>query len=379
MKIGIIVLSVGSFGTKGFYNLQEVGLAKALDAYGNKVQVYKPVPKSEKETTERIDGTKNGLISYLPSKQIGSNGVPDLAKLDTRLDALICFSDTQIMLPNVFRWAQKYKIPFFPYIGVVESHSNHWVKKTLIDFLFRRNVAVYKKCHCLAKTVSVRDYLKTRNVSHTTVVPVGLDTDLLHDQNEAVCAADLKRKHGYQEADKIILFIGRLIDEKQPVRMIELFSEIVKKDASYRLLMVGKGELKEAVEERIAKYKLQDRVKTMASIPNSEIWELYQLADAFVNLNQQEIFGMAILEAMYYGCKVVAWRAPGPDMIIENGRSGWLAESEEEIIQKVLENKPLGTEAHQRVVHAFTWEGSAKKILSVIGESHENFNSIYLP
>lgn len=26
------------------------------------------------------------------------------------------------------------------------------------------------------------------------------------------------------------------------------------------------------------------------------------MADSFVNLNQQEIFGMAILEAMYYGC-----------------------------------------------------------------------------
>lgn len=33
---------------------------------------------------------------------------------------------------------------------------------------------------------------------------------------------------------------------------------------------------------------------------------------------------MAILEAMYYGCKVVAWDAPGPNLIIENGKSGWL-------------------------------------------------------
>ena len=142
--------------------------------------------------------------------------------------------------------------------------------------------------------------------------------------------------------------------------------KIRKKSQDYKLLMVGTGELKTAVEERIKELDLSDCVQMIERIPNSDIWELYRFAVAFVNLNQQEIFGMAILEAMYYGCKVVAWKAPGPNLIIENGKSGWLAGSDSGVIEKIMDTAEVGTEAHRRVLAEFTWESSAKKMRSVI-------------
>lgn len=90
------------------------------------------------------------------------------------------------------------------------------------------------------------------------------------------------------------------------------------------------------------------------------------MADSFVNLNRQEIFGMAILEAMYYGCKVVAWDAPGPNLIIENGKSGWLVRDDEEVIEKIMDNADISKEAHMRVIDEFTWESSAKNILEAV-------------
>ena len=90
------------------------------------------------------------------------------------------------------------------------------------------------------------------------------------------------------------------------------------------------------------------------------------MADSFVNLNRPEIFGMAILEAMYYSCKVVALKAPGPDLIIENGKSGWLVRYDEEVIEKIMDNSDISKEAHMRVIDEFTWESSAKKILKAV-------------
>lgn len=90
--------------------------------------------------------------------------------------------------------------------------------------------------------------------------------------------------------------------------------------------------------------------------------------DNKINLNQQEIFGMAILEAMYYGCKVVAWNAPGPNLIIENRKSGWLTESNDEVIERILDATDVGKEAHRRILREFTWESSAKKISTIIGD-----------
>lgn len=368
MKVGIMVLSVGSFGKKGFYNLQEIGLAKAIDVLCDETKIYKLVPMSEEGKEEHIEGTRHASLHCLPSKCVGTNGIPDMQLLDRDLDALICFSDTQLMLPKVFRWAKKYRIPLFPYVGVVESHSTNSLKKAVIDILFRRNLAVYRKCHCIVKTPLVREKLTRAGVQMVTVVPVGLDLDLLHANYEYASVSELKKKYGYQETDRVLLFIGRLIDEKQPVRMIDILAEIRQKNASYKLLMVGTGELKDVVETRIRKLGVQDAVQLVERIPNSDIWELYRLADSFVNLNQQEIFGMAILEAMYYGCKVVAWNAPGPNLIIENRKSGWLTESNDEVIERILDATDVGEEAHRRILREFTWESSAKKIITVIGD-----------
>lgn len=368
MRIGILVLSIGSFGTAGFYNLQETGLAKALDSLGNETVVYKLIPASEERRKQPIAGTRHSMIHFLPSKQIGTNGVPNLKLLDRDLDLLICFSDTQYAVPAVFRWTQKNGIPMFPYIGVLESHSTKpWIKR-LINLLFQRNLAVYRKCRCLVKTPTVGQQLARKGVADISVIPVGLDLSLLKTDSHQYNIQTLKRKYGYSGEDKVLLFVGRFIEEKQPVRMIEILFEIRKHDPSCKLLMVGTGELREAVEKKREELNLSEHVQIMERIPNRDIWELYRLADAFVNLNQQEIFGMAILEAMYYGCKVVAWEAPGPSYIIENGISGWLVRSNAEAAEKILDTTDLSEASGSRILTSFTWQSSAEKILSISGE-----------
>lgn len=40
MKIGILASMINNFGEKGFYNSQEIGLAKMLSSKGNEVMLY---------------------------------------------------------------------------------------------------------------------------------------------------------------------------------------------------------------------------------------------------------------------------------------------------------------------------------------------------
>jgi 1,2-diacylglycerol 3-alpha-glucosyltransferase len=370
MKLGILVLSIGSFGSKGFYNLQEIGLAKALDQLCDEVKIYKLVPKEAQGRTENIDGTMHATVQFIPSKAVGTNGIPNMKLVDKNLDALICFSDTQIFFPNVYNWAKRNHVKLLPYIGVAESHSTSALKSKCIDWLFSRNVRAYQKCACLAKTPAVEKKLRSNGVKNITVAPVGLDLTLMKADYEAYSPTELKKKYSYQATDKVLLFIGRLIDEKQPIRMIEIFAELVKRDEAYKLLMVGSGELKTAVEAKIQELGLMTQVQMLERIPNSDIWELYCFAEAFVNLNQQEIFGMAILEAMYYGCKVVAWHAPGPDLIIENGVSGYLVNNNSQIIEILKSNKDNRLQAHDRIVNEFTWNSTAEKIKMQVGRKY---------
>jgi 1,2-diacylglycerol 3-alpha-glucosyltransferase len=366
MRVGILVPSIGNFGNKGFYNLQEIGLAKALDTYCEKVRVWRLTAKTEEEILEDVKGCKNTIITFLPSKQIGTNGFVDFSELDKNIDVLICFSDTQLAIPSIYKWCLNNGIRFIPYIGVIESHSTNKFKQVFIDIIFRRNLNVYKNSCCLVKTPTVGNKLINHGVKNITITPVGLDKDLLFNEYASYDIEKLKNEFGYSAENKVILFIGRLIEEKQPLRMIEIFSDITKLDDGYRLLMVGNGELKSNVITAIDTFKIKNKVQLIDQIPNSEVWKLYRMSDVFVNLNQQEIFGMAILEAMYYACKVVAWKAPGPSLIVENGKSGWIVESNQETIEKIKDVTYLGDEAHNRVINKFMWDSTAKEICSLL-------------
>ena len=366
MKIGILITSISNFGQKGFYNSQEIGLAKAMAKICEVVEVYKLITIDQEEKTEKI--CENAVLNLIPSKNFGINGIIDVNKLNCSLTALIHFSDTQFSVPKVFYWCKKNGVQYIPYIGVVESHSTSKLKQLITNVLFQKNIRVYRKCLCCVKTPTVQKSLIGMGVKNTIVTPVGLDLDLLHTDYQDASILDLKKKYGYCEEDKVLLFIGRMIDEKEPIKMIDILTKIREKDAFYKLLMVGTGDLKNAVEFRIKEFGLKEFVQLVERIPNNDIWELYRLADTFVNLNQREIFGMAILEAMYYGCKVVAWKAPGPNLIIENGRSGWLVETNDETIERIMDSVDVGEEAHHRVLSEFIWERSADKIKQIVSD-----------
>lgn len=369
MKIGILITSIGNFGQNGFYNAQEIGLAKELDKLFDEVIIYKAVFKTEQYSKRYIEGCSHSTLYQIPVKNKGINGVWKCSVMDGTLDALIYFSDTQLAVPKVYKWCCKNNIQMYPYIGVLESHSTNFIKKMIINIMFNRNIAVYKKCTCFVKTPTVADKLKYLGVNNTVLIPVGLDTSLLHANYKAASRKELRIKYGYQQDDKILLFIGRLIDEKQPLRMIDILSDIRQKDPSYKLLMVGSGALKKVVDNRIKELELCDDIQVIERIPNSKIWEIYRIADVFINLNQYEIFGMALLEAMYYGCKVVAWKAPGPNLIIESGVSGWLVESNDDVIKAINNTCNVSEAAHKRIIEKFSWESSSERIKKIINRT----------
>lgn len=365
MRIGIIVLSVGNFGNKGFYNLQEIGLAKELDKFCEEVLVYKLVNKHENRQFERISGTKNANILYIPCKTLGTNGIINVNELDSTLDGIICFSDTQLMVKNVFNWCKINNVKFIPYIGVVQSHSTSKLKSIIINLLAMRNFKIYKRCKCLAKTPGVANALKNKDINDIIIAPVGLDISLLNNDFEKYSIFKIKESYGYKKEDKIILFIGRLIYEKQPIKMINIFKSIQEYDKSYKLLMVGKGELQQEVECEINRLNLQPYIKLINQIENSEIWKLYRISECFVNLNEHEIYGMALIESMYYGCKVIAWDAPGPRFILSNNKSGYIVNSDLDLINTIISTNNNDINLQDYVIKNFSWEGTSKKIIKL--------------
>lgn len=369
MKIGIMVPSVGAFGQKGFYNMQEVGHAKALSKLCDFVEVYKLVEEHQQYTEEMIEGCENAKLYLLPSKRVGSNGIPNMSLVNSTLDVLLLCADTQLAVPKIERWAKKNNVRLIPYIGVIESHSTSKLKKTIMDLLFRRNLAVYQKYHCIAKTPKVKDELSRMGVQEITVGPVGLDFSLLHKSSPEDDLEQLRQTHRFEPEDRIVLMVGRMEEDRNPLDCVAVFRALRQKDPRYKLCLIGKGSLKDALFQELEQAGLLDAVCYFERIPNNRMWEFYAVSELLISFSRTEIFGMSILEAMYYRTPVFAIHAPGPDYILEHRVSGFLSDTPEQMAEQILTcdtQSQVISNAYERVTNLFSWQTTAEIIMGQI-------------
>lgn len=88
------------------------------------------------------------------------------------------------------------------------------------------------------------------------------------------------------------------------------------------------------------------------------MWKIHYLSDYFLNLREGEIFGMALMEGVFYLSSVAAMHGPGPDLILEGLKGHTLCENDEEIKAWLL--KPLPDirdlrQSAQILLDRFSW------------------------
>ena len=113
------------------------------------------------------------------------------------------------------------------------------------------------------------------------------------------------------------MYVGVQEPRRNPCFLVDVLSKLPEE---YVLLLVGAGPQIEEVNRRIASLHLTDRVLQLGKMPQSELPSLYEACDLFLLASSYEIYGMVLLEAMYFGLPVVSTLTAGSDCIIENGK-----------------------------------------------------------
>ena len=357
MRFGIVRLYCGTSGKQGFYNSQEIGLARAMKKLGYSTVVFFPDKAIGYVKEEIVE--ENILLVYCPARSLGVHAYFDWNVIKKySVNAIQIESDNQIFLFSLVKFCKKNKIKFYNYIGTIESDTLSKLKLVILNIIFKINLRIYRNSQCFVKTAAVYEKLEKLGVRQLKIVPVGLDVTVIPEINASSQA--LKNKYNIPDDKTIILFVGRMEKYKEPMELVRLMKEL---PGNFYYLLVGTGSMNHQLQGEIDSVLGKESYQWIKEIPNREIHQLYAFSDFFVNFNRKEIFGMSILEAMYHGCTVTACHAPGPDMIIENGKSGYLVNDAMEMLKYLNAEKKIERKTVQEyVMQNFTWDHSAEMI-----------------
>lgn len=113
------------------------------------------------------------------------------------------------------------------------------------------------------------------------------------------------KRHALGLEGKFVLgHVGRFTDAKNHAFLIDIFGEVLKRDDTARLLLVGDGPLLESVENKAKEDKVFEKVVFAGA--RSDVSEWYRAMDVFVFPSLYEGYGNAAVEAQAAGLPVVA-------------------------------------------------------------------------
>ena len=159
------------------------------------------------------------------------------------------------------------------------------------------------------------------NIAHENKIKniySGIDLSLFTNKRN-----DEFRKELNLENDHLLLgSVGRLSNQKDPITMIEAFGIISKPFPNAHLALVGDGELKGKILEKIDQLKLNDRIHLTGNKNNP--WSVYHSMDLFIMSSIYEGLGRSITEALSCGVPVVCTDVEGVPEIVRDNITGIL-------------------------------------------------------
>lgn len=162
---------------------------------------------------------------------------------------------------------------------------------------------------------SIKEILEKNGFDNVIVWGRGVESERFSPEKRSDV---VRRKLGAGDNTKLLLYVGRLANEKNLQMLTDAF-EALPESMDCKLVFVGDGPMKPKLE----KQNNPDIVFTGYK-RGEELAEIYASCDLFVFPSITETFGNVILEGMSAGLPAVGYDAPGPRDIIKDGVTGFV-------------------------------------------------------
>ncbi|MDD7305034.1 MAG: glycosyltransferase [Peptoniphilaceae bacterium] len=272
-----------------------------------------------------------------------------------------CEFSTFIMAKKI---SKKTKAPIVhTYHTVYEDYTHYFspskkVGKKLIATLSR---AVAKKVDkMIVPSIKTKNILLSYDIDEAkiSVIPTGIEISKLSDKKT------LREKYGYKDCEKILLYLGRLAEEKNIEELMDFYQKISLKDS--RFLIVGGG----PYLDKLKKYakKIDKKIDFIGQVDPAIVKDYYQLADVFVSASKSETQGLTYYEALSNGRLALCRKDSCLEGVIINNFNGYQYRDLDDFIEfltiifKDQDNKALMEEnARRYALENFSIESFGKK------------------
>ena len=139
----------------------------------------------------------------------------------------------------------------------------------------------------------------------------------------------LRMEFGFSESDHILITVGRLDSQKNPMLLVESVDRVLLHSQNVRLLMVGEGQLRGEIEKFAKKRGLEDKIILCGVRAPNVLAEYLHGADTFVLSSAYEGMPMCVLEALGCGLPVVSTDVGEVDRVVRHRINGELVSTQD--------------------------------------------------
>lgn len=326
-------------------------LEKEMKKRGHEVYVFAPTKSIKPAENQELYMLKSMplLVAKQYKNRIATFYSRDLAKKIKELNLDIVHTQTEFGLGLFGKIiARKFDIPFIHTYHTMWEDYMHYIlfikgKRNIYPKRFARSFSrrFVTKAECIiTPSKKTEKYLKYKckiKNKQIYVIPTGIDIEPFRKENfTEEDRIKLKESLGIKKDEKIILFLGRMGEEKSIDIVMNNMPNVFKNYPNSKFLLVGDGPSKEGLEKQAKELGISNKVIFTGKVPWADVPKYYNIGDVFVNASITETQGLTFIEAMAASTPIVAKYAPNLSEYIYNNKNGILVKRDEDFSKSIV-------------------------------------------
>jgi 1,2-diacylglycerol 3-alpha-glucosyltransferase len=241
------------------------------------------------------------------------------------------------------RAARSFRLPLVHTAHTMYEHYSHYlffgrllsakiIRKWLKLFLINYDALVCPSVKAQDYFRSFMPHIRTvvigNGVSKTRFKPIPLTKEERTEARQAL---------GIQPSDKVIIYVGRMANEKRAVELFKALTPLLWRYQHYKALFVGSGPSYRHMIEESKRCNLREQTVFTGYVKWEQMHRMYSISDVFATASLSEVHPVTLIEASICGLPIIARCDSSYVDLIQDGYNGYLVDSDRQIAERLSE------------------------------------------